>query len=302
MRSLSILLLTVLTGCLQTTDELSPDALPIDRVSRPYVICFISPQDTVLAAKVAMSEPAIVRSFEPTLVVDDAVVTLSDSIRSIQLQYDSNLRYYRASPSALFPIRAGVTYQLRVQMGEGRSVTARATVPPAVPIARAAFDSTVTENTAGSRLSTYQTSIFWNSPPVPASPGGFNYYRGWGEVEQHLIDRTTGLIVERRFSQPSFSVDREISQPGALRLMTGLHAVESPPNTVVRTKRVRVGLFAIDVNYYRYQAALAEQFTNAGQSFAESTVLFSNIDGGYGVFGAYNASYLTLTGKDLRPR
>lgn len=295
MRTLLSLVLIILTGsCIRSVDELSVDALPIDRVTKPNIICFISPQDTVLAAKIAMSEPQIVSSFAPSLVVKDAVVFLSDSTRTIQLIYDDKLNYYRALPQGRFSIRPGVTYRLTVSMTGNRRVTAEATVPHAVPVSRIALDSVVTRNSANAALTNYTTTIFWNSPDKKTAENQTNYYRGWAEIDQAICEEGTGRVLENRLGRPTFFVDRETGRAGVERLMTGSHSLLTAPNTITRTNRIRVGLLTTDENYYRYHTTLREQFTNQGQYFVEPTVLFSNIAGGYGVFAAYNGAYVTL--------
>ncbi|MGV3560344.1 DUF4249 family protein [Larkinella arboricola] len=289
---LTLFLGMMLTACLRSVDELSVDALPIDRVTKPNVVCFISPQDTVLTAKIAMSEPQIVSSFTESLVVKDAVVLLSDSSRSIQLVYDDKLMYYRAVPQGRFTIRPGGTYRLTVSMSGNRSVTAEATVPQAVPIDRVSVDSTVTRNSANAALTTYTTTLYWTSPGTGRN--GSNYYRGWAEIDQQIVERETGLPVSRRTSEPSFFVERETGQAGALRLMTGQHTLLTGPTTGTQTQRIRAGLLTTDENYYRYHTSLREQFVNQQQNFANPTVLYSNIAGGYGLFAAYNGSYITV--------
>lgn len=275
-----------LAGCLKTTDPINPNWLGADRESKLYVVCFISPQDTILAAKVALSEPKIVLTAEPSLVVKTATVTLSDEQHRITLPYDSTLGYYRA-PVGTFPIQAGRTYQLSVLTGENsRVVTAQATVPAAVPIQRVQIDSAIT-TTAGNRSVLYRTTIYWNSP------GGINYYRGYGVFTQ-TVRNSPGALPETRISLPSFFVDRENSPGPGVRSLTGAHTLVLPLKARILTKRARIGLFTTDLNYYRYHATLREQINAPNNSFAESTVSFSNIAGGYGVFAAYNATYVVL--------
>lgn len=303
MRYLLFVLGTLLAGgCIRSVDELSVDALPLDRVTKPNVICFISPQDTVLAAKIAMSEPRIVSSFAESLVVKDAIVLLSDSSRSIQLVYDNSLMYYRAIPGNQFRINPGVTYRLTVSMSGNRSVTAEATVPEAVPLERVSIDSTVSRNSADAALTTYTTALSWKSPTRPTAGKDATYYRGWAEVDQAIIDTTTRLPISRQISRPSFYVDRETAPAGERHSMSGTHTLLSDSKTGTQTNRIRAALLTTDENYYRYHLALREQLVSQGQYFAEPTVLFSNIVGGYGVFAAFNGSYLTLEKTVLSPR
>ncbi len=283
---LAFLLTLTLVSCLKTTDVVDPALLAADRESKLYVICFISPQDTVLAAKVALSEPRIVITNEPSLLVKTATVTLSDEKQRIVLAYDSTLGYYRAHPAGKFPIRPGQTYTLAVLMGENRQVTAQATVPEAIPIQRVQVDSSIT-TTAKNQSILYRTTIFWDSP------GGLAYFRGYGEFAQSIFD-AQGRLQETRTSSSSFFVDRSNTPGPNRRSLTGTHTLLLPPNNQTRIKRARIGLFTTDLNYYRYHSTLREQINTPNNSFAESTVLFSNIVGGYGVFAAYNASYVVL--------
>ncbi|GAB3281992.1 hypothetical protein GCM10027347_58020 [Larkinella harenae] len=303
MRYLLFFLGTLLAGgCIRSVDELSVDVLPIDRVTKPYVICFISPQDTVIAAKVAMSEPRIVSSFAESLVVKDAVVLLSDSSQSIQLVYNDKLMYYRAVPGNGFRIRSGGTYRLTVSMSGNRSVTAEATVPEVIPLEGIAIDSTVSRNSADAALTTYTTTLSWSAPAKPKPGQPASYYRGWAEVNQTVVDAATGLLISRQTSRPAFYLDRETGQIGERRFINGTHTLLSGPQTGTQTKQIVGALFTTDENYYRYHIALREQFVSQGQYFAEPTVLFSNIVGGYGVFAAYNGSYLILGETKRSPR
>ncbi|GAB3778191.1 hypothetical protein GCM10028818_26670 [Spirosoma horti] len=277
-----ILLALLLVGCLKTTDQIDSDLL----TTKPYVICFISPQDTILAARVALSNPKLSAMADPSLLVKTATVTLSDGQNVISLPYDNSLAYYRVKPSNKFSIKAGQTYTLMVQLGEGIRVTAQATVPQAVSIQQVQRDSIMT-TTATNKSILYRTTIFWNAP------GGVNYYRGYGEVSQLVFDPQGGLV-ETRVSHPSFFVDRENTAGPSLRSLTGTHTLIVPVNARVQTTRSRIGLFTTDLNYYRYHETLRDQINTPSTSFSESTILFSNIDGGFGVFAAYNASYLAL--------
>lgn len=285
---IAALLAPTLAGCLKTTDQISPDRLPVDRESKPYVVCFISPQDSVLAAKVAMSEPKIVATFEPTLVVKTATVTISNGSRSVRLLYDPVVGYYRARNDGTFPVRAGQTYQLTVLMDENRRVTAQTTVPPLIPIERVRLDSVVTTATPTSRSVLYTATIFWNSP------GGVNYYRGWGEITQVLTDQN-GRLLETRVNQPSFTVERENSDSPGGRSVLGTYTLNTSVAANVSTKEARIGLFNTDVSYYRYHASLQEQLNRPTTYFSQAPVLFSNVEGGYGVFASYNASFIDIT-------
>ena len=282
----ALILTLLLAGCLKTTDQIDPDRLAADRESKRYVVCFISPQDTVLAAKVALSEPRILLTTEPSLLIKNATVTISDAQQRIMLPYDSTVGYYRA-PVGSFLIRSGQTYQLTVLTGENRRIVmAQATVPTPIPIQRVQIDSSITTTTSNQSI-LYRTTIFWDAP------GGPGYYRGYGEFTQ-TVTGAPGSAPETRISPSSFFVDRANGPGPAVRSLTGTHTLVLPLTARIVSRLARIGLFTTDLNYYRYHASLREQINTPNNSFAESTVLFSNIAGGYGVFAAYNADYTML--------
>ena len=130
-----------LVSCQNLRQEVEPQQLA-DQPVKLLVVCFISPQDTVLAAKVARSRPILDDETVTNLEINNATVTLQTGSRSIVLTYHSRLRYYRASPDQ-FPIRAGETYQLSVRTPDGQSVEARTTAPEAVALQQVRLDSEV---------------------------------------------------------------------------------------------------------------------------------------------------------------
>ena len=172
-------------------------------------------------------------------------------------------------------------------MDEGRRVvTAQATIPAAVPIQRVQVDSATTV-TAISQSILYRTTLFWNAP------GGLSYYRGYGEFTQTALS-APGSMPETRISPSSFFVDRANNPGPTVRSLTGVHTLVLPLTARITSNCARIGLFTTDLNYYRYHASLREQINTPNNSFAESTVLFSNIVGGYDVFAAYNADCAVL--------
>lgn len=275
------LLLSVL-GCVKSTDSILPSQVSLQQDKGLYVACFISPQDTLIRAKVV--DLVAITTTAPTTTVRNAVVTISDGQQALTLSYIDSLDYYAGRPTAPFAVRSSSTYRLTVDLIDGRHLQADATVPSAVPINSVSIDSVVTAQ-ADKRLIRYNATINWTSPT------GLSYYQGWGLVEQ-TISNTIDQSVTLRRTQPDFSVIRVNSTAPDPTSTTGSFTLSIPADDRVHTRRVTLGLFSTDVNYYQYHASLREQSTSPASFFTSGPVLFSNIQGGYGVFAAYNATYI----------
>ena len=110
--SLLIVSQLILLSCESLIEEIDPSFLP-ETDSKLVVACFISPQDTVLAAKITETKLLIGTSGDIRDDITNASVSLSDGSKSIRFVYSPKLGYYRALPSEL-PILAGKTYTITV--------------------------------------------------------------------------------------------------------------------------------------------------------------------------------------------
>lgn len=270
-------------GCVKTTDSVSPNRVSLNEDSGLYVACFIAPQDTLLSAKVV--EAVTLTATSSASPIRNARVQLTDGQNTLTLLYDETQGYYAARPVAPFAIQTGTRYQLTVSLPDGRAVRAETVVPPSVTIGSVRLDSVFT-NLGSSRSVRYTATLNWTSPVGP------NYYRGFGQFEQ-VITSTTGQP-ETRTSQADFDVLRGNNASPEPYTAAGSFTIPVPAGSRISTRHVTLGLFNTDANYYQYQASIEEQLATPISIFVNRPVLFSNIQGGYGVFAAYNATYLTL--------
>ncbi len=297
-------------GCGSLRQEVEPTGIT-QQPTTIVVACFISPQDSVLAARVTRSSPVLGVERQVGADIIDAVVILSDGSRSVQLRparYTTNYgyppTYFRASASSL-PILAGKTYTLTVQTNAGPSVKATCIVPAAVPAEQITVDSSITTD-FGERRKQYYARLRWRDPA-----GQPNFYRVAGNNESKepsgiydpvtktyrdtLVQRT----VEWYFDASSLSTDvnrdgqlmistRARLSPASYRRINGVW-VSTPPSG-----RLDGYLLNVDENYYRYHDGVTRQNEVRDNPFAEPVPIPTNIQGGLGCFGAYNQSTLTL--------
>lgn len=277
-------LLIGLSGCGVMREEVVPAELTTES-SKLVVDCFISPQDSVLTAKVSRSRPILDDKAAQKVEVTDAVITLTDGKGSVKLSYNSKLGLYTAKRE-LFPIRMGVTYTLTAQTSDGGHVTATTTVPANVPLEAVKIDSSM----IGSQKN-YSVLASWQNRSdtyyrVKGSIRGIGQYApinaSYGEPETIVFtmpDNTFGLLVAL-----ASDVNLRVSAP----ISDGIGKKK------YRSTLINLSLLQTDAAYYRYHLALDAQLKAAGNPFAEAVIIPTNIQGGLGCFGSYNQSTKTV--------
>ena len=292
-----------LLSCESLIKEIDPSFLP-ETDSKLVVACFISPQDTILAAKVTETKLLIGTTGDIRDDITNATVSLSDGSKTIQLIYDAKLGYYRALPADL-PISVGKTYTISVSTPDGRKVNASATVPNPVAIKEIKIDSTkVNDFQQGNSVTNteYDVKVIWQD-----KAGEPNYYRAISEyvflyrivdsINKKVINVPVSAIVDLRTIDDKDSDGQLLSLNRAyLPTNIGGNIQGQDANSKTRLDKIKVGLFQTDIHYYNYHTSLRRQREN-NNPFAEPVLLYTNINGGFGCFGAYNATWQEFKAK-----
>ncbi|MGM9506453.1 DUF4249 domain-containing protein [Larkinella sp. GY13] len=280
-----------LVSCQNLRQEVQPQQLAEQPV-KLLVACFISPQDTVLAAKVARSRPILDDETVTNLEITNATVTLQTGSRSIVLTYHPRLRYYRASPNQ-FPIRAGETYQLSVQTPDGQSVEARTTVPEAVSLQQVRLDSEVVLENDQVRKRFF-TRYAWSGRTGYYQTTGIVTYRCSGCSPDKTIHEPVQFVGQQGlYTDRESKGGRTVSDPGYI----GASIPSNQPffSTLFSKPFVLTAdLRHVNEDFYRYHQALGQQQQVESNPFAEPVPIPTNIRGGLGCFGAYSRSTLTV--------
>lgn len=295
--SLLIISQLFLLSCESLIKEIDPSFLP-ETDSKLVVACFISPQDTVLAAKVTETKLLIGTTGDIREDITNASVILSDGSKSIRLVYSSKLGYYRALPSEL-PILVGKTYTITVNTPDGRKVDASTTIPQNIAIAEVKIDSAkVDDFQPGNSVTNteYDVKVIWAD-----KAGEANYYRAISEfvflyrivdsINKKVINAPVSAIVDLRTIDDK-DADGKLLSLNRAYLPTNIGGNIQGQDANLKTKldRIKVGLFQTDIHYYNYHTSLRRQREN-NNPFAEPVLLYTNINGGFGCFGAYNATW-----------
>ena len=244
------------------------------------VSCFISPGDTTVKASVFLSEPVFSTSTTNAGVVNNAIVTLSNGINTISLVYNMNTGLYSAQLT--FPILYNATYYLSVIDAQGRHVTSSTTTPSAT---NPSYDISRTSTADPNGNINYQIKC-----KIHDIPGEENYYRAHTSVIYYDVSQGDTVISMQRFS---VYVNDRSGDGKDLDANMELFSSSSGMTDTTAYMAHRIMVIKANRDYYNFHNSVTTaNFSN--NPFAEPTMVYSNIQGGFGCFGAY-----TLTYKDL---
>jgi hypothetical protein len=313
MRLLSafIIVSVFLSGCESLVEDLDPGKLP-NMGSKLAVESYISPQSPSIEVIVTESQPLYgPATYNPTF-IKNAEVTLSGNGRQIKLPFnDSTLRYH--VDSSAFKILPGETYHLLVNDGK-RTVKAHCTIPAKVPEIK-----TVTVEQVAGPFSSDSTA--WIDMSWQDISGENNYYsiRGYAVLEETTptYNQQTGDIEPFRhvnkfgIYHSSFStlVFNDINLNGITFNAPRTSVYLSPKRTInyldkngvektvyndAQMSEVRLEVLNIDENYYKFYRSM-DASGNQDNPFVEPSIIYTNIEGGLGCFGGYNAVIRTIS-------
>jgi Domain of unknown function (DUF4249) len=279
-----------LFSCNSLVKEIDPSVLP-QTDSKLVVACFISPQDTVLAAKVTETKVLIGSTGGIRDDIKDATIKLSDGTKTINLVYNVGDAYYRALPSEL-PIISGKTYTIAVSTPDGRKVSATTTVPLSAGIKEIKLDSAKVTDDRGTNTE-YSVKLIWQD-----KAGIANFYRGIGVFE--VNNKSNSGVITINSPIVDFRTIDDKGTDGELISLTGVYQARpqggggpgggNQNQASISLRKISVALLQTDPSYYYYHASLRKQRDN-NNPFAEPILLYTNVVGGFGCFGAYNATW-----------
>lgn len=323
MRQLIFFLLLVLTSCESLVSTLPEDKLP-QGDPQITMFCYISPQDTVIRAKVSRSSLAFgeyytngqtyflengdtIRTNQP---LTTATVTISDGQTTANLQYQKLNQVFDLSTSQ-FSIRAGQTYTLTVTEG-GQKAQATCTVPKKQVTVKSYTLDSIIATRFGNTQRVFTTNFTWDDPA-----GEANYYRvnvyevidapnfKFNQADKKYYEYRQTFVnnyrIERNNFRSAFQNDKNLdgttfASPqfesySSLVNYGGGITVDGKPILPSRPAE-RVGIFLqimnVDVPYYEFHRSLEDY--NGDNPFTEPSLIYTNVKGGLGVFASYNRS------------
>ncbi len=243
--------------------------------SRLVVMSFISPQDTLIKVNVQESAPLFKRNskIQP---ITNAQVVLSNGTQSITIPHKQNGDY--TLKANLFAIEAGKEYTLTVS-DVGRKVTASCKIPASV---NKTLSVEIT-NSPNPTQSPYIVRGTWTDNPAET-----NYYRTLGYVLSYQYMPNTDLTVKDTVYSKAFEFDaihKDTDRQGGnfsvksdLFVSSGFEDIKD---------RYLFLLFNTDENYFKYAQTLETATYSGDNPFAEPSPVYSNVQGGLGIFAGY---------------
>ncbi len=263
------------------------------------VYAFISPQDTVLRVNVYRSTPYTMKENEVKPVGNRAYVSIAKKGQEFtQLTYHEEDDCFMISADE-FPIEAGNHYMLKVESFDGEKVTAECYVPE-IRYQNPVVDSLYFEAQgygsqgfalryhftaiANERENYYRTGAYnkWEMPltGVPMKNDDVitgNYYFWIERGKEYIADQEGGKHSFKAVGWTNYF--RVYDEQGNL--------VFQAPDGVVDS--IFIYLLQTDYHYYRFHKSVSEyNYYDDDFPFAESVLIYSNINGGLGVFAGYN--------------
>ncbi len=279
--------LFVLSACIELVTDIDfPDQDP-----KVVVHSFISPADTVAMVLLTWSKPISKPDNERIHFIEDATVQINDRDGNpAQLQYDPERKLYSVSTNE-FQIRADQQYELQVDVPGHPPIHASAYVPLANH--SLTFESLDTLPGAGSD----RVVLEYSFTDEPGERENFYAPGAYRQVEVYDWENDTTRL-HQIWMYATYG-DYYISNKGnegntfLMRAETYIYNDSFGPDGGQDVHgQISILLLTTDEHYYRYHRALENYYPD--DFFSEPVHVYSNIDGGLGVFAGYNRSELVI--------
>lgn len=263
-------------SCAKEATVKLPDAKPL-----PVLYSYICPTDSVIRLKLLLSSPLYSNNqIDILAAVSDGDVKISSAQGTAQLIFNQTTRYYELKTNS-YPIVPGQVYKMTVTTINGDVATAETQVPfTAVPINTVTVE-TITENSQTSdRIKVSFTD----------EPGRVNYYR-IGALHAFAYTFQADTLADDARINELYS---DINHDGENVSLAGIFYQRNDS-----TEYYDVFLYNCSESYYKFYKSLKNN-PGSGISFpppAEPSLMYTNVKGGFGCFGAYTRSRLRYKKK-----
>ena len=267
-------LLLLSSACEKEATVKIPETAP-----KPVLTCFLSPEDSFITVRLTNSIPLYSgTSAEFPYEIKNAEIILSSEQGSIIVPWFRDSIGYRIS-ATLFQILPGKEYQLKVNIPDGRKLSASTTVPEKIfPPVTLSIEKQLTDSNEYFVSYNFTNELSWTD-----MPGEGDYYRGTIAslfVDTFLTSDTMAQILQEIFEQDKGKDASNIK-------LVGTGSLSYTPGTASPfANNLNIAyLILSDQSYYDYHKDLWE--SNEANPFSEAKINYSNVIGGIGCFGSY---------------
>jgi hypothetical protein len=324
---LTFFLAIFLTSCDSLVTNLDPDDIP-NTEAKLVIGCFLSPDDDFIRVKVLTTVPVFgqinletTRGIGEVVTVDsmkvykpaneditNAIVKLSTDNQQVTLQFDKTQGVYRTA-SKDFRIEAGKTYKLNVEAPDGRKVSAECTVPEPIVVSSVKLDSIIARGSILKGTDMVDAQGFaktvdanWQDPVGRKNfyevSGFYEYTNLFEERNEVKIINQTNLITFGNQGGRGFFIDdtgldgEQLTQKKGVYIPFGSIGFNNRDGSrkwlSSTVTRAVINLAHVDENYSKYR--LSVYAARSQNFFTEPSLIYSNIKGGFGCFGAFNVT------------
>jgi len=231
---------------------------------------FISPQDDEIVVRLKYAQPTVgYVPFEKSSSnpIPDATVKLSNGDSTVILTFHEFKDYTIAADS--FPIQPGVTYFLDIKTLNGLVAKSTCTVP---------INKVDTSSISSERV---DDKLFVTWKDIPDENNWYSLFHLRFEWDENQWNLGTNYLLDEMFTDENAD--------GAI-FNTNFYYTAVSNNSYYNI----LLLCNVDEQYYKFHKTKAAQFAANESIFSEPSSIYTNIEGGYGVFAAYNAVAIKL--------
>lgn len=268
-------------SCTKEAKVKLPEAKPM-----PVMYSYICPADTLIRLKLMLSSPLFSSNQIDVLApVSDGDVKISGVQGTAQLTFNQNTGYYELKTNS-YPIVPGQVYKMTVTTSNGDVATAETQVPlTTVPINTAAVE-TIPEN--------YET-VDRIKVSFTDEPGTVNYYRIAALYAFVRTSQVDTITEDTRINE----LYSDINHDGESSSLAGKYSQKDDSTAYHSTEYYDVFLYNCSESYYNFYKSF-KNYSGVGVSFpppTEPTIMYTNVKGGFGCFGAYTRSMMRYKKK-----
>lgn len=280
---LPVLLLLIIAGCVDIVSNIEfPDTEP-----KIVVHSFISPSDTAVHVMLSWSNPISKGvAYDSIHTISNASVYIAEQGRDyMQLTYHVGKRVYTL-PANQFAVEQGKRYSLLVEVAGHDPVKASCSIP--APNQTLVVDKLETEKLSWGEV----VRIEYSFTDIAGNTENFYAPSAWLEQATYLYQADSIAIRKRAFER--VSGERYISNKGrhgrtfknrGEAFLENWEWLEEPPPEI-DTANIYLILLTTDEHYYHYHKSL--EMYSPGNPFSEPVLVYSNIEGGLGVFAGFS--------------
>ena len=260
------LILTLLSILLFSCRKEANVKLPVTK-SLPVINCFICPEDTIYRVKVTLSQPLYANTgadiYTP---VNNAIVEIKGNQGNAQFIYNLNSEYYELKASS-YTLVPGEKYKLTVTTTNGDIASAETQIPlNLISIDNVSFENVKDQYSLIKNFKVSFTDDTVNKNYYNLSIAAlFKYSNG------DTLYNDSGIR----------TLYDDINNNGKNTTLSG-RFYYNEGDTI---PAFDVYLLNCTPEYYKYHLSL--QNYSGDNPFAEPTLVFNNIKGGYGIFASY---------------